>query len=331
MRSLITAIAVTAAISLMPTPSQANFLGLFGFDCGGAHNCGCGLHAGCGSCCEPACGCDSCCEPACGCESCCEPACGCGTGCYANGRQYAGQCFSGCCQSRAPICPCVNRDGCCQGGCGSCCEPACGCDSCCESTCGCGGCCEPCGGGSGCGKWGTACCPHKCCMKNCGFCSCCGHLVNALCCCTPCSGCSGEIYWSEWHNDPPYCQDPCNCCGEWSGPNAGGCGCNGGCNGGCSNGACGCDGGYSGAQSTPMNQNGSQVAQRRPANRTIAGNYSRGQQSAPAAQVRSSYANQQQVQTGQMRAAARPAMNRAAAPSSRSGTNGNTQAKPILW
>ena len=37
-----------------------------------------------------------------------------------------------------------------------------------------------------------------------------------------CSGCGGEPYWSEWHNDPPCCNDPCDRCGNWIGPGAAG-------------------------------------------------------------------------------------------------------------
>ncbi len=234
MRSLLIAVAALAAISWSPSPSQANILGLFGFDCSGEHNCGCrcGSHGNCGNCCEPACGC--------GCGECCEPACGCGSGCYANGRQYAGQKFDCCCQSRAPICPCVNRGGC---GCGT----SCGCGDCCEPACGCGGCGEPCG---------APCHSHRCCLKHCGFCSGCGHLINALCCGRSSCGCNGEMYWSEWHNDPPYCNDPCNCQGEWIGPS-----------GGPYNGSCGCDGGYSGAQSHPV-YNGSAYAKQSATNRS---------------------------------------------------------------
>jgi hypothetical protein len=29
------------------------------------------------------------------------------------------------------------------------------------------------------------------------------------------------VYWSEWHNDPPRCCDPCDHCGNWIGPSAG--------------------------------------------------------------------------------------------------------------
>jgi hypothetical protein len=29
------------------------------------------------------------------------------------------------------------------------------------------------------------------------------------------------LYWSEWHNDPPQCCDPCDRCGNWIGPGGG--------------------------------------------------------------------------------------------------------------
>jgi hypothetical protein len=43
---------------------------------------------------------------------------------------------------------------------------------------------------------------------------------NCCCCggCCDCGGCSCEMYWSEWHNDPPQCCDPCDRCGNWIGP-----------------------------------------------------------------------------------------------------------------
>jgi hypothetical protein len=44
--------------------------------------------------------------------------------------------------------------------------------------------------------------------------------VLSSCCCSGC-GCDEEVYWSEWHNDPPRCCDPCDCYGNWTGPSAG--------------------------------------------------------------------------------------------------------------
>jgi hypothetical protein len=48
-------------------------------------------------------------------------------------------------------------------------------------------------------------------------------IVNALCgSCSSSCGCDEEVYWSEWHNDPPRCCDPCDCHGNWIGPSSGG-------------------------------------------------------------------------------------------------------------
>jgi hypothetical protein len=85
-------------------------------------------------------------------------------------------------------------------------------------------------------------------------------LLGALCAPCGCSGCDSELYWSEWHNDPPYCHDPCNSCGQWVGPSAGcgGC-CEPAC--GCGNGCASCDGasGYA-PPSGPMYSNGAEYA-----------------------------------------------------------------------
>ena len=185
---LFTVAAVLAAISFTPATPQANIFGLFGFDCGGGHNCGCGQRSGgCGSGCERCgCGCGCGCEPGCGCEAgCgCEPACGCGTGCYANGRQYAGQNFNAaakamCRSARARAVQRLLPSGC---GCGDCCEPACGCEVR-RACCGCGGCCEPAAVAARAAA-GRPAVSHKCCLKHCGFCSGCGYVrQRVLQCC----------------------------------------------------------------------------------------------------------------------------------------------------
>jgi hypothetical protein len=55
------------------------------------------------------------------------------------------------------------------------------------------------------------------------FGSCCGQFVGMFeKLCGGCNGCSGEVYWSEWHNDPPRCHAPCDCCGNFTGPSYGG-------------------------------------------------------------------------------------------------------------
>jgi hypothetical protein len=191
------------------------------FGCARHDACGCGCEADCG--CEPACAS----EPACGCgaDCGCEPACGCGSGCGINGRQFAGQTWN--CGEKCdgpPICPCTGPDGSCQGGCcapagecGECCEPACGCGQCgecCEPACGC----EP---GCGCGDACRDCDNSSCCLKRCGFGSWIGHVLGAVCKPCGCNGCDSEMYWCEWHNDPPQCCDPCDRCGNWIGPGAG--------------------------------------------------------------------------------------------------------------
>jgi hypothetical protein len=161
-----------------------------GVECGCAAPCGCGDECGCGvPCCH---------HPSMGGQTwdCCD-----GEGpklCYCTGP--CGECcHRGCCG-------CIARwwhgDGC---GCAACCgEAACGC----ENTCGCEPCCD-----AGCGC-------EPCCATECAPCyvSPCKALWNALC---GCSGCDCELYWSEWHNDPPRCCDPCDQCGNWIGPGEG--------------------------------------------------------------------------------------------------------------
>jgi hypothetical protein len=61
-------------------------------------------------------------------------------------------------------------------------------------------------------------------LKHCGFCHICWEVVDTLsncCCCGGGCGCNSEVYWSEWHNDPPRCCDPCDCYGNWTGPGNG--------------------------------------------------------------------------------------------------------------
>jgi len=162
---------------------------------------GCG-HDGCAG---EACGCA--CEPGCGCEMVGggEPSCGC---CGADGRQFAGQMWNCCHECGPPICPCTGPEGFgCASACG--CEPDCGCGPAhgCGAACGC--------GGSGAGR-PSVCASHLC------FGSWMGCLLDCLCKPCGCSGCGGELYWSEWHNDPPRCCDPCDRYGNWIGPQYGG-------------------------------------------------------------------------------------------------------------
>ncbi len=164
-------------------------------------DCGCGIEPGCAV--EPGCGC----EPSCG----CEPTCGCGSSCGIGcGRSYAGQVWKGCGPCEGPkICVCKGPNCCAsEPGCG--CEPTCGCEpSCgCEPTCGCelgGGCGSCCDNGGGGPLWGLRYAARS--------------ILKPLC---GCGGCGGELYWSEWHNDPPACCDPCDRCGNFIGPSYGG-------------------------------------------------------------------------------------------------------------
>jgi hypothetical protein len=184
-------LALMLAISLS-TPSYGwELCNLFGFRCG---------LMGCGGSCEPGCGCDPCAyggEVGCGCEA----SCACGSGCSAGCPQYGGQTWNCCESSQVPICECTGASGCCETACG--CEPGCGC----EPTCGC---------SSGNGNRG-------CCLNGLFFGSCCGEFVRTFeRLCGGCNGCSSEVYWSEWHNDPPRCHEPCDCYGNFTGPSYGG-------------------------------------------------------------------------------------------------------------
>jgi hypothetical protein len=137
------------------------------------------------SACNGSCGSDA----ACGCDAdcSCDPSCECDA---VDGRAFAGKTWTCCSECGPPICRCTGPSHCGQQGCG--CATTCGCDrrSCPEC-----GCCF----GEGCGR--LVC------------------LVDRYCGCT---GCDGELYWSEWHNDPPRCCDPCDCHGNWVGPGHGG-------------------------------------------------------------------------------------------------------------
>jgi hypothetical protein len=113
-----------------------------------------------------------------------------------DGRQYAGKSWDGCCEEGPRLCYCRDACGQCAGGaCGGATSCGCGCEPTCatEPSCGC---------ASDCG-------PSRrpgCCLFDCLF---------------GCTGCDGEFYWSEWHNDPPRCDNPCDCYGNWIGPSIG--------------------------------------------------------------------------------------------------------------
>jgi hypothetical protein len=217
---------VALSTVLVSTPGYGNdFCRMLGLDC----ILGCGDKCGCGNGCEPGCGCDvgcgadvGCCEPACGSTAgCCEPSCGSGAYC-ASGRKFAGQTWNDCCQSGPRLCSCTDAHGNCNvggllgpvGACGNDCgcgdacghEVGCGCEAGCGAEVGCG--CQAASGGGCCGGGGGD-------WFGCGVLAAVG---NCLC---GCSGCDSEFYWSEWHNDPPRCCDPCDHYGNWTGPGAG--------------------------------------------------------------------------------------------------------------
>lgn len=185
-----TRIALLAALAAVP---------LFSTGCtisrvGGCGDSGCGLKIGCAGveCGEPAC------DAACGDAGCCDVA----KSCYA-GMKWKGSC--GPCQG-IKFCRCTGP-GCKDKGCGPACgcEPGCVAAPACEPGCECD---EPCGCGSTCGDANCEC-----------------RLLFKLRCLVRgvfgCAGCDGELYWSEWHNDPPRCCDPCDKCGNWIGPSIG--------------------------------------------------------------------------------------------------------------
>ncbi|TWT37670.1 hypothetical protein KOR34_26300 [Posidoniimonas corsicana] len=169
-----------------------------------------------------------------GCACCHLKGKGCGSevGCCdtASGCDMAFQKFKGNCKKTFPICVCTGPCSCdvgcgCEPGCCAepdccadpaccaepdcCADPDCCCDTGCDIGCGVEDCCDPCGCGDCCGK------PCGCLVK---IKRTLGRLLGGLC---ACDGCDGEVYWNEWHNDPPRCCDPCDKCGNWVGPSGG--------------------------------------------------------------------------------------------------------------
>lgn len=122
-------------------------------------------------------------------------------------------------------------------------------------------------GGSGCGVcgWpacgpgspGTICDPthcaaggHECgssCGTACGLCSSKAYPGPLSCLMYLCNygtykgPVCGDVYWGDWHGDPPDCCDPCDRHGNYTGVQTGGSGCGGGCSGGCVDCEVGCD------------------------------------------------------------------------------------------
>ncbi len=115
--------------------------------------------------------------------------CGCGDGCR-HKSPYAGMQYDCCCET-----------------CGPNCGPSCGHSNCC-----CGTACRGCGQECGCGS------PDDCGGSVDGSCGKRRHkwrLFGMF----DCAGCGG-CYWNEWYNDPPAQCEPCDCCGNYTGPYA---------------------------------------------------------------------------------------------------------------
>jgi hypothetical protein len=113
---------------------------------------------------------------------------------------------SGCCGFNGLACQ--GSMGACGGSCGGACGTPGGCG---PAAVGCGECADDCGGAcdTGCDTaCDTGCYP-------CGPLSLIMKLANHNTWCG--SGC-GEKYWGGWHGDPPDCCDPCDRCGNWTGP-----------------------------------------------------------------------------------------------------------------
>ncbi len=134
-----------------------------------------------------------------------------------------------CSMEHCSDCDAIPSDAGC-GGCGVCddCAPV-DRDSSCDSACGeCGGCRDACGCGGPC-----------CCCRVFGWI---GELLDPE---AWCGGSCGEIYWGDFHGDPPDCRDPCDGCGNFTGVNIPGR------TGGCVDGGCS-DGGFDGFTETPV-------------------------------------------------------------------------------
>jgi len=126
--------------------------------------------------------------------------------CLISGLLAAGGCYCGvhpmACHPFGPHIAVCDAGDCYGASCGPACESQCG--PVCKSQCG--PACEPCG---------DMCCEP--CCDPCGYP--CGPLtwlvgVFARGYCGP--GCGG-LYWSDFHNEPPDCCDPCDRCGNWTG------------------------------------------------------------------------------------------------------------------
>ena len=105
------------------------------------------------------------------------------------------------------------------------CGPSASCDARCGPGAGMGdGCGTIDGCGESCGPCGCQCggCTCGCCEGPGLLCSIFGLIRPGVWFGCYNNGC-GEIYWGDFHGDPPDCCDPCNCMGDYTGPGGSGC------------------------------------------------------------------------------------------------------------
>lgn len=89
-----------------------------------------------------------------------------------------------------------------------------------SAGCECGDCGQICGDRCGGATCGDACGPNfDVCLPRFPFAEIRQRLRNGITCT---AGCSEEVYWGEWFYDPPKC-DPCDCFGNYIGPQGGPC------------------------------------------------------------------------------------------------------------
>lgn len=225
--------------------------------CNPRHCCDMACGAPCGDACGPQCG--SGCGPDCGptCGPCATPACGsgCGPTCGPRGGPPCGSILGAIFGPAVAARRMMGCGGACRAACGPICEPACepACGPSCEPACGppCGSCADPCGDP----------CSYR---GHCGFSSWFARLFLPY---SWCGGSCGEIYWGDFHGDPPDCCDPCDRCGNFTGCVDGcttECGSGGGCGaGGCIDAGCsGCGGGEYYGGGFPAAKRSSKIAAR---------------------------------------------------------------------
>ena len=133
-----------------------------------------------------------------------------GSGCYGL-RQFASCSLGPAAQCDRSHCgpECM---GDCGGDCGTVCETAyaLACEPACEAVC------DPCE---------PACEPAYRCGPRCSACGPLALVLSLFRCESWCGTGCGEVYWVEFHSDPPDCCDPCDRCGHFTGRQTTDCGC----------------------------------------------------------------------------------------------------------